>query len=56
MEQAAQVIARAEQRGGFAYGSVMGFNPGFFQGASGIGYQLLRLACPEHIPSVLLWE
>jgi type 2 lantibiotic biosynthesis protein LanM len=31
-------------------------NPGFFQGASGIGYQFLRFAYPELFPSVLLWE
>lgn len=32
------------------------FNPGFFQGTAGIGYQLLRLAQPDRLPSVLLWE
>ncbi|MEI6174293.1 MAG: lanthionine synthetase LanC family protein [Bacteroidota bacterium] len=32
------------------------FNPGFFQGISGIGYELLRLAWPEKIPSVLVFE
>lgn len=32
------------------------FNPSFFQGASGIGYHLLRLASPSKLPSVLLWE
>ncbi|WP_414544490.1 type 2 lanthipeptide synthetase LanM family protein [Nostoc sp. CCY0012] len=32
------------------------FNPGFFQGTAGIGYQLLRLAYPEVLPAVLLWE
>lgn len=31
------------------------FKPGFFRGLSGIGYQLLRIATPEQIPSVLLW-
>jgi type 2 lantibiotic biosynthesis protein LanM len=31
-------------------------NPGFFQGLSGIGYQLLRLATPDRLPSVLLWQ
>jgi lantibiotic modifying enzyme len=31
-------------------------NPGLFQGYAGIGYELLRLAAPESIPSVLLWE
>jgi len=28
----------------------------FFQGTSGIGYELLRLAYPTKLPSVLLWE
>ena len=32
------------------------YNPGFFQGAAGIGYQLLRLAQPDRLPSVLLWK
>jgi type 2 lantibiotic biosynthesis protein LanM len=32
------------------------FNPGFFQGTAGIGYELLRLAYPEVLPVVLLWE
>lgn len=32
------------------------FNPGFFQGMSGIGYQMLRIAKPHRYPSVLLWQ
>jgi type 2 lantibiotic biosynthesis protein LanM len=32
------------------------FCPGFFHGTSGIGYQVLRTAFPELLPSVLLWE
>lgn len=32
------------------------YNPGFFQGTAGIGYELLRLAYPEQMPSVLLWQ
>jgi type 2 lantibiotic biosynthesis protein LanM len=56
MEQAAQVVARAKQKGSFAYGSILNFHPGFFQGAAGIGYELLRLAYPDILPSVLLWE
>jgi lantibiotic modifying enzyme len=31
-------------------------NPGFFQGKAGIGYELLRMARPDLLPSVLLWE
>jgi type 2 lantibiotic biosynthesis protein LanM len=32
------------------------FAPGFFRGMSGIGYQLLRLAFPDSLPSVLVWD
>ena len=32
------------------------YNPGFFHGATGIGYELLRIAYPSLLPSVLLWE
>jgi GNAT superfamily N-acetyltransferase len=32
------------------------FDPGFFQGLSGIGYQLLRVAAPSVVPSVLAFE
>ena len=30
--------------------------PGFFQGTTGIAYELLRVAFPHRLPSVLLWE
>ena len=56
MKLASQVVARAEEKGHYGYGPILDFHPGFFQGASGIGYQLLRLAYPEQLPSVLLWE
>jgi type 2 lantibiotic biosynthesis protein LanM len=56
MKLASQVVARAEQKGHYGYGTILDFHPGFFQGASGIGYQLLRLAYPDQLPSVLLWE
>ena len=32
------------------------FEPSFFQGLSGIGYQLLRLAAPSRLPSMLAFE
>jgi type 2 lantibiotic biosynthesis protein LanM len=32
------------------------FDLGLFQGLSGAGYELLRLANPNRVPSVLLWE
>jgi len=56
LEQAAQVVARAKQKGTFSYNPSLGYTPGFFQGAAGIGYELLRLAYPDQLPSVLLWE
>ncbi|WP_424100627.1 type 2 lanthipeptide synthetase LanM family protein [Moorena producens] len=57
--QAASVIARAKQNGAYAFlphlpNSV--FSPNFFKGSAGVGYQLLRLASPESLPSVLIWE
>lgn len=56
MKLASQVVTRAEQKGHYGYGSILDFHPSFFQGASGIGYELLRLAYPDQLPSVLLWE
>ncbi|KYC40664.1 Lanthionine synthetase C family protein [Scytonema hofmannii PCC 7110] len=58
-KQAAWVVARAKQVGTFyLFPELRGdiYNPGFFQGTAGIGYELLRLAYPESLPSVLLWE
>jgi type 2 lantibiotic biosynthesis protein LanM len=54
-----RVVRKAREDGHYQLfadlpGSV--FNPSFFQGASGIGYHLLRLADPSKLPSVLLWE
>ena len=44
MTQAAQVVARVKQRGNFCYARTLAYSPGFFQGASGIDYELLRFA------------
>lgn len=58
-KQAAYVVNRAKKTGYFQIfpGNFRGiYNPGFFQGMAGIGYQLLRLAYPQEIPSVLLWK
>ncbi|MBX9843257.1 MAG: type 2 lantipeptide synthetase LanM family protein [Xanthobacteraceae bacterium] len=52
---AGRTIARSDQRGGFSIAFHNGFfNPSLFQGAAGVGYQMLRLAEPAKIPSVLL--
>ena len=58
-KQGAQVIARAKHTGGFYLLPEIPkdvYNPGFFQGTAGIGYGLLRLAYPDSLPSVLLWD
>lgn len=56
-QQASWVVRRAEQSGSYHLFEkfLPGiFHPAFFQGTSGIGYQLLRLANPALLPSVLL--
>ena len=52
-----RLVRRAKRRGsiGVTFRSGL-FNPSLFQGAAGVGYQFLRLACPDIIPSVLLLE
>ncbi|MCP3101661.1 type 2 lantipeptide synthetase LanM family protein [Myxococcus sp. K15C18031901] len=58
LRQASAVVRRA-RTGGYRFAGVEqgGFlEPAFFQGLSGIGYQLLRLAFPGRLPSVLVWE
>jgi type 2 lantibiotic biosynthesis protein LanM len=59
LQNTTNVVAKARQSGGYQFfpnlpNSV--FNPGFFAGIAGVGYQLLRLAHPTQFPSVLLWE
>jgi type 2 lantibiotic biosynthesis protein LanM len=54
--QTAQIIARKQQKGNFGYDPFLSFYPGFFKGAAGIGYEFLRLAYPDLLPSVLLLE
>lgn len=58
-KQAAWAVCRAEINGSFQIFPNLfkgAYNPGFFQGTAGIGYELLRLAHPEKLPSVLLWQ
>jgi type 2 lantibiotic biosynthesis protein LanM len=53
------LVERAEQRGSYRLFAGLSADidyPGFFQGVSGIGYELLRFAYPDMLPSVLLWE
>jgi lantibiotic modifying enzyme len=51
-----EVLARADRRGHFALQSNGFCFPGFHQGLSGIGYQLLRFHDPVVIPSLLAWQ
>jgi len=54
----AWLVERAERVGHYALNATpsgTAFCPGLFQGTAGIGYQLLRLASPDAVPSVLLW-
>lgn len=56
-QQAAWVVATAEQTEAYQLFPNLPhsvFSPGFFRGTAGIGYELLRLAYPEILPSVLL--
>jgi type 2 lantibiotic biosynthesis protein LanM len=54
-----RVVSRAERRGAFALHPLLPttvYSPSLFQGTAGIGYELLRLAHPDRLPSLLLWE
>jgi lantibiotic modifying enzyme len=56
-EHAGAALNRAAARGGFIWlGGDDSMNPSLFQGIAGIGYQVLRLAEPASLPSVLLWD
>jgi type 2 lantibiotic biosynthesis protein LanM len=60
LRQAAVLIHRADQNGGLFHLRAdlpyEGFSPTLFQGAAGIGLQLLRLVYPQKAPSILLWR
>lgn len=58
LEAAALILDEAERRGGFRLlDSTFGDAgiPGLFKGLAGIGYQLLRLALPADVPSILMF-
>jgi type 2 lantibiotic biosynthesis protein LanM len=58
-ERAWRVVSRAERTDGFVLHPMLPKqvdNPSFFQGTAGIGYEMLRMARPDLLPSVLLWE
>ncbi|MEM7115225.1 MAG: lanthionine synthetase LanC family protein [Chloroflexota bacterium] len=53
------LLARAGRNGRFYLPSTQWKHPyqiGLWQGTAGIGYQLLRIARPNDVPSLLLWE
>ncbi|MEV4414300.1 type 2 lanthipeptide synthetase LanM family protein, partial [Catellatospora sp. NPDC049609] len=53
---AASVLANIEESGRLCGVPLGAETPGLMSGVAGIGYNLLRLALPERIPSVLLLE
>jgi lantibiotic modifying enzyme len=58
-KQGACLVNRADKMGAYQLFHNLPnslFNPGFFQGTAGIGYELLRLAYPDVLPALLLWE
>ena len=57
--QTARIVERAKQNGSFALHPRLPaqfYNPGFYTGMAGIGYELLRIAYPDTLPSILLWH
>ena len=59
LQAASLVVENAEEKGGYQYTSFLPrsmFAASFFQGGSGIGYELLRLTHPDILPNVLIWE
>jgi len=53
---ALEVVRRARARDSYVAGFAPDYAPALFQGLSGIGYELLRLAHPSTLPSVLTWS
>jgi lantibiotic modifying enzyme len=54
---AADRIGSAFAQGGFPWRhGDDALNPTLFQGIAGIGYEMLRLAAPDLLPSILLWD
>lgn len=51
------VVRRAARKGSYGFGSESSSPPlTFHKGLAGIGYQLIRTACPGLLPSILSWE
>jgi type 2 lantibiotic biosynthesis protein LanM len=57
LQLADAVVRRSIRKGAYGYGRDSNNPPlTFHKGMAGIGYQLLRTACPELLPSILSWE
>lgn len=56
LQKGATVLDSIDQQGWKCGGPMAVTLPGLMIGVAGIGYQMMRLAKPEHIPSVLLLE
>jgi type 2 lantibiotic biosynthesis protein LanM len=55
LEQATAVVVASIEANGFVTGVPLGVEtPGFMTGLAGMGYELLRLAEPDRVPSALL--
>ncbi|GLV54011.1 lanthionine synthetase [Dictyobacter sp. S3.2.2.5] len=57
--QIGQIVTQAKRTGAFLLHPLLPpqiYCPGFFTGTAGIGYEMLRVAYPAVLPSVLLWE
>ncbi|NEO97894.1 MAG: type 2 lantipeptide synthetase LanM [Symploca sp. SIO2E9] len=58
-KQAAWIVARSRANQEYSFFGHLAssmLNPNFFKGSAGAGYQLLRLAYPDSLPSVLILE
>ena len=56
-EMASSILRRSRQEGSYALGwKKAPYLASFHQGMAGIGYEFLRLAAPDSLPSLLLWE
>jgi lantibiotic modifying enzyme len=59
LKLASGVIQRADKQAGYRLmllGEEWAYNPTFFRGMAGIGYQILRLIYPKRLPCILLLE
>jgi type 2 lantibiotic biosynthesis protein LanM len=55
---AAKMVATARSNGAYGFMphlSSTRFSSGFYKGSTGVGYQLLRVADPQSLPSIVTW-